>query len=409
MRQAVLAVVLAALAVAPATAQVTGFATVLSSDALSINGQTFQLHGVEGLEFHQYCFVDGRPWACGAAATRALQTLLDLVVVSCAPTGETNGGAMFAVCSIREGDVADIMVRRGWALANRLRSDQYAGPEADARERRAGAWRGAFVEPWVYREDIAAIERRYAERALEPLRAEAERAITADRGGITVFEGFTITRGLETVDHEFHVAEAGSLLDAIGPGEVFTWETVARALQSWRESAAAAIVGNVVQSLWTELGNRPRQLAEVVDGATYHAALIANAAAWIATGRQPVLIVAQADNPTWIGDWFDGKAPAGATVTRKEAITDPDYLGTIDGIDVYVGAAPYTGSLLFPNDLLIWVAYRPHGDGAILALTRDEVPDPPELVIRYSQANGWLGDEVVHIAYPYEIAVPYGS
>src|SRR4051794_37517522 len=70
---------------------VVGVATVVGSDRLTVNGTIYQLNGLDAVELQQSCYVDGSAWACGAAATRALQTLVDGVMVTCTPTGRQSG------------------------------------------------------------------------------------------------------------------------------------------------------------------------------------------------------------------------------------------------------------------------------------------------------------------------------
>ncbi len=404
-QKASFAIVLALAALVPASAQVTGRATALGSDTLAIDSQVFQLFGVDGIEFHQFCLINGRPWACGASATRALQTLLDAVVVDCTPTGERNGAATFATCASADGDIAENMVRQGFALADRAQSDEYVAAEETARVGGDGIWRGTFEEPWAYRADIAAIERRYAELALETVHAEAERALTVGGGGIDIFNGYHILKepdGGASTDEQIRVAEieAGFIADAIEPYDVFTWAAVSQALESWRQSASAAVAASVVDTVWTSLLHRPNQVVEVIDSGAYYAAVSENAAPWIERERQPVLLVAAPTVPTWISSWFNGSPPEGAEISRKADINTASYLGTVDGVDVYVGDAPHTESLLFPDDLLVKVTHRGGGNGSILAIGRDVRNDPGELVVRYSMGIEWLDDPVLRLRYP---------
>lgn len=408
MRLALLAIAMSLLVVGPTDAQVRGRAVVLTSDTFAINGRIIQLHGVDAIEFHQFCFVDGRPWACGASATRALQTLLDPVVVSCDPTGETNGEAIFAVCTSSEGDIAEILVRQGWALAYSPQSEDYVAAEEAARATEAGVWRGLVMEPWVYREDIAAIERNYAERAHAALLFEVEQRLTADDGGIDIFRNFEVTIEAETMIQpvgfvtRVNEIEPGFLLSTIETRGIFSWGTPARTLASWRRDAANKVLEGAVESVWVDLTIRPNLVVDVVESASYYAAMIEHAAVWIAQGRQPILLVAALEIPDWIAEWFFGTPPEGAVIIQKEDIGSLGYLGTVDGVDVFVGNAPNAESLLFPDDLLVRVAYGAADDGTILGFEIEQLPNPDQLVFRFSREVEWLGDTIVHIRYPYE-------
>lgn len=405
MRHILVAAALVALA-SPAAAQVTGRAFVVSSDTLSINGQQFQLFGVDGIELHQFCFVDGRPWACGAAAVRALQILVDPVAVTCTPNGQVEGAVTFAACTSVEGDIAAMMVERGLAIADRARSTGYVAAEENAAAAGTGIWEGAFVEPWVYREDMAAIERRYAERAREALRIEGERALTAADGGITVFQGFRLSIGTAqpatAAIVETRVAEiaAGFIPAAIEERGVFTWRAIADAFETWRRSATTRLLSSAVNAVWAGLAARPSISVETVDSATFHRAMVQNAAPWIAAGRQPILLVASPQIPSWINRWFVDEPPEGAVVTRKAGITSRDYVGTVDGVDIYVGVVPNLETFLFPEDLLAEVGFAASPNRTILTRITDTVPEPDELVFRFTQSIDWRPDTVVRIRYP---------
>ena len=93
----------------------------------------------------------------------------------------------------------------------------------------------------------------------------------------------------------------------------------------------------------------------------------------------------------------------------KEGLEGTSYLGTIDGIDVYIGLIPETDSYLFPADLLVAVSYATGADGNAIAIDFAVPDDPAELVIRFDQATEWRDDPVVTIRYPYEAPEgPYG-
>ena len=413
MRSATLAIALSFLATEIASAQVVGPATVLSSDTLLIRGQTFQLFGVDGIEFHQFCYVDGDAWACGASATRALQVQLDQFVVSCVPQGEAVNDVVPAVCSTDEGDVAELLTRRGWALAYRAQSEDYVAAEADARAEGEGVWRGTVVEPWVFREDMAAIEQRLTVRMFESLAAEAEAILTAERGGVPIFEGFETEVGPSAVatESEFRVSWLGNgyILDAIEERGVFDWRRPAAVLAAWQNELLDKLRDNAVASVLVSLSLRGAAL-EADSAGSYYDAIRAGAADWAAAGRQPVLLIAAPGVPEWITAWFSGDTPEGAEITQKPDIADPRYLGTIDGIDVFHRGAPGPESHLFPSDILTSVGYVTGENGRVVDLVFGDGDNPSELIVRYLQALQWRDESIVTIRYPYEPpAAPYGS
>lgn len=406
MRTIVLSIVFLTLAFSSASAQWVGRANVIDTDTFTIGGQTLRLYGVDGVEFHQFCYVDGEAWACGAAATRAFQVLLDPVVVSCEPTGAQIGDIAIAVCTSQEGDIAEIMVRQGWAFADQAQSEDYRSAEEDARESAAGIWRGVVAEPWAFRADIAAIERRYVDRMLAQLPMDAEQILINDGGGVPVFNGFDLTVGVateESVSREIVIAGLpdGFLEAAIPDRGVFDWRLPALALADLRQTILDEIGRLAVQSIIADLGQRPGTLVEVIDAQTYYEAILASAAGLLAEARQPVLMVAGERLPDWIAGWFSGSPPEGADIVQKDDIIDPNYLGTVDGIDVFIGGTPESDSYLFPADMLLSVTYSSEAAN-VVDIAFAAADDPSVLIIRFDQSIQWLDDGVVTIRYPYE-------
>jgi endonuclease YncB( thermonuclease family) len=396
---------------APGFAQQSGRAAALGSDTLSLNGQTFRLFGIDGMDFTQSCFVDGQAQACGASATRALQILVDPAAVTCTPAGDAGGGVAFARCTGPDGDIAAKMVEEGWALAVRAQTEDYVAAEDAARAAKAGVWRGTFSAPWAYRDELRAIEADYARRAGEAARTEAEAAVTAGDIGLAGLEkgefrtADAAPDGAPMAEHEVRFADfaPGFIAAAIPPPGIFEWRAVADVLETTRQKGIAAIRDSVLESIWTGLREHPAKVLASKDSDTYYAALRAASAEWIAAGRQPVLFVTAQDFPRWIRDWFAGKPPEGAKVTRRDDIRDGRYLGTVDGIDVYVGPTRDRASLLFTADLLAGVTFRPREDGSVLGLEVD--PDAANTwIARYAMAISWLDDPVVWIEYPHQAA-----
>ncbi len=411
MRRSAVIVFAMAVGLLPASSQTTGIPSVLSSDTIAINGQIHRLFGIDGLELHQFCFVDGQPWACGAAATRALQTLLDIERVTCTPTGEPGAPEVRSVCTISLGDVAGIMIDRGWAVADPAQSDRYEARQGAAREARAGAWQGLFVEPWVYREDMLAIEDRYVARIADAMLADANEILADERGGIAIFEGFGVTRSAAAAEQEVRVVfpATGDLINGISAGETFSWQLAAGVMDRWRVGSQGRLLQALRNAQWTELAARPQTTVEVGDAVQFFAAIKQQSAGWVAAGRQPLLFVPGTDNPSWMAAWFGGTPPEGAVITRDAGIASSSYLGTIDGIHVYAGIAlaafndeTPNEALLVPSDLLQQVAYGTLQNGGPVTLDRDTTVEPKDLVFRYARSMTWGADRVVRLLYPYE-------
>jgi hypothetical protein len=371
-----------------------------------LNGHAYRLFGIDGFRFNQSCFVDGRQLACGVSAVRALQTLLDPAAVTCTPKGNSTAGVMPATCMGADGDVALTLVEQGWALADRAESSDYVAAEAAARRGKAGAWAGTFLAPEAYRAQIAAIEARYAELAGDAARTEAEATLADGRldfGGLT---GITVASA-EAGDFREHEASfdefsPGFIDAAIKPPDVFDWSKVAAVLDATRHKGVKTLEASVVNTIWDELAARPSQTVDARTGDEFYAALKSNSAEWIAAGRQPVLFVMAPSLPSWVRDWFAGRLPTGAEVSRRPDRSSPSYLGTIDGIDVYVGPGRQRAALLVPADILSGVTYRKDADGRILEL---QVEAQNQWVLRYAVTLQWRNDTPVWMAFP-QMAAP---
>ncbi len=67
------------------------------------------------------------------------------------PQGQGPIQAYRALCRAGGEDIGEWMVRRGWALAYRRYSRDYAGQEEAAEAEDAGIWGSAFMAPWRWR------------------------------------------------------------------------------------------------------------------------------------------------------------------------------------------------------------------------------------------------------------------
>jgi endonuclease YncB( thermonuclease family) len=403
LRQTILAVAASALAATAAHGQVTGRATPLGADTLRISGQVFQLAGIDAVEFHQSCFVDGRPWTCGVSAVRAFQTLVDPVVVTCTPAGRGESDLALAVCTSDEGDLAEIMVRQGWARAFGVGAENYAEAEQQARADATGIWQGHFVDPWDFREDIASIERAYALRAAADLAREAEQLLVIGGDDPIMFDGFATRRADGANDipvAEIIIGElpAGAIRNTVGPEDIFQWATAAGALRAWREELFNVMAQAAPAAFWTELNGRPGPTVEATDATAFYQAMSEWAESLIGNGRQPVLLISSTQSPEWIRDWLSGSPPEGAIVSRKEDAA-ASYRGTIDGVDVHTGPAPLNTALIFPADTIVGVTYGEVIAGSFVTIDIDP-GNADQLVLRYSRAIEWSADLVLRVTFP---------
>ena len=409
MRNALLAAVISLLAVGPATAEVRGMAGVPDGDLLSVAGQRFRLFGIDAVELHQFCYIDGKAWACGPVAIRTLEVMVALEPVTCRETGEAAGAEMlWALCSVGGRDISEAMVRAGMALANRAQSDAYVAAEEAARTQGVGIWKSRFIEPWVFRADMRAVEDRVAERQRIVARDQLDRALIEGNGGIQILQGFRIVRsGADTVERAVTVDEIKRdfITKTISAEDAFDWRVPAQEIVNWRDTTFTAAFGQAVRLVWAGLEERPRRVIEVNDAATYLRAVEENSAPWIMAGRQPILLVPSSSEPAWLGQWLSGElATPGVQVSRKDDVKFNQYLGTINGVDVYDSELPLGQALMFPDDMLEEVRYGTNAEGRVVTITFEEGVDPApgRLTFHLSQGLTWKGDEVVDLRFPFE-------
>ena len=100
-------------------APISGHAWIVDGDTIRIGGVRIRLDGIDAPEWDQTCAdANGRTWACGRAATRALRDRTRGKDLSCLPRATDRYGRIVAVCSLADGtDVNAWLVRQGWAVA----------------------------------------------------------------------------------------------------------------------------------------------------------------------------------------------------------------------------------------------------------------------------------------------------
>ncbi len=130
-----------------------GEVRVIDGDSLIVDGREVRLHGMDAVELHQTCREpDGREWPCGRLARAHLRKLVRGRSLTCRTVDEDRYGRIVARCVTDGGlDVAERMVRDGWAVAYMRHSPLYVAAERDAREARRGIWAGRFTPPEEWR------------------------------------------------------------------------------------------------------------------------------------------------------------------------------------------------------------------------------------------------------------------
>ncbi len=390
-----------------AVAEVRGMAGVPAADVLVIDGARYRLYGIDAVERFQPCYVDGEEWACGAVAIRQLEIFVANEPAVCVETGESAGDlGAWAVCSVGDSDLAEVMVRTGMAMALRQQTDRYVAAEEEAKAEGAGLWKSIFIEPWVYRRDAALIEEKIAERLrttpvdaakIDAIRKRIDLALIDGNGGIDVFDGMRVVRGdRNTIERE--VTEFG-----VEKGYL-TKPLMARLPDDWQTWVAGRAHRRAVQLIWSDLALLTRNEFSAPDPEKYLQVMQEQAALITAAGRTPILIMRELNDPPWTGDWFGPGAepPDGVQVTHRDDVGSEYYMGTVNGIDVFQATIPEGESYLVSDDFLVEVRYGADADGRIVSIEFKDatVTIAGRLEFRFAMAAEWRGEEVVVLTYP---------
>ncbi len=133
----------------PSSETVEGQAVAVTGDTMRIAGTTVRLDGIEAPDLRQTCrSASGRAWRCGTSAKSALARLTGYETVTCELTGaEDAQGHKVARCHMGDTDLAAELAREGHVFAEAGFFSTYAAYEDEARDARAGIWRGDAERP----------------------------------------------------------------------------------------------------------------------------------------------------------------------------------------------------------------------------------------------------------------------
>ncbi len=147
----------AAMAQAALMEPISGRARALQADQIVIGTQRISLFGIDAPDPDQdrECIAGRAYYGCFTNAKRALEILVDLGPVTCTDTGVRNYvNFPYMVCKRGDLDLAEDLVRDGWAFALRRQSDKYVEFEAQAKAAKKGMWQDGirYTMPWEWRE-----------------------------------------------------------------------------------------------------------------------------------------------------------------------------------------------------------------------------------------------------------------
>lgn len=124
--------------------------TVVDGDTLRFQDQRMRLLGFDAPELKQRCGEETDSWACGQAAKKALQALVDKPGFHCKGGRTDKYRRLLVFCFVGEEDVGEIMVKSGMALATQRLL--YQREEQMARQEGLGLWSGSFDRPVDWRQ-----------------------------------------------------------------------------------------------------------------------------------------------------------------------------------------------------------------------------------------------------------------
>lgn len=115
-----------------------GSATVEKAGVLKVDGHKLKLYGIHNPASGQACVRNAKPWNCAEGARTALRQHLEGHTVECVPE---ESDKHVARCRIGDVDLSALLVREGWAKADRdVGDDNYIDEEKEAARARRGIW-----------------------------------------------------------------------------------------------------------------------------------------------------------------------------------------------------------------------------------------------------------------------------
>ncbi len=123
-------------------------ATVVAAGRLRAGNQYVRLAHIETKPLDATCTDEnGTDWPCGQAGATAFRMLVRGRALTCAPLQEDAPDHAPRTCSIGQVDLAEWLLRQGWATPAPGAPDTYREAHEDARKKQ----RGLFTRKWEYR------------------------------------------------------------------------------------------------------------------------------------------------------------------------------------------------------------------------------------------------------------------
>ena len=125
---------------------------ITDGDTIKFNNKKIRLHGIDTPEIKQLCKnKNGEDYKCGVKAKLALINIISSHQVKCSVHGKDRYKRLIATCFVKNININEWLVKKGWALAYRRYSEDYVDEELFAKNNKLGLWKGDFLEPWKWR------------------------------------------------------------------------------------------------------------------------------------------------------------------------------------------------------------------------------------------------------------------
>jgi endonuclease YncB( thermonuclease family) len=120
-----------------------GMGRAFRGDVVIVDGAKIRLFGITAPGLDDQCGTLESNRSCGDEAKKLLATLVSGNKVVCRLRNKVGHGYWQGTCSLDGADIAETIVRAGWARAAVEMTDQYVSLEQQARAAEVGIWQKA--------------------------------------------------------------------------------------------------------------------------------------------------------------------------------------------------------------------------------------------------------------------------
>ncbi|MCC9620088.1 thermonuclease family protein [Thalassospira sp. MA62] len=125
-----------------------GFPDVVDGDKLRFGNMIVELFGIRAPRPGMICRAGSVEFQCGAAASQALNRIIENYAVKCRQVSDTQLFPMLTECQIGRSDLNRLILRAGWAMVDMASCDShpscatYLNDQKFAQTNRKGIWMG---------------------------------------------------------------------------------------------------------------------------------------------------------------------------------------------------------------------------------------------------------------------------